>query len=194
MPQYSTDYPGLALREHAELFFAGHDIVEREWPGGPIAERIPDFSVLAVAPGPRFNRWTYITRGCWSATQEDGHGLEFVLSAPDGSDRHVELMTINAYYHSGPESQRLDLGHTVPIGEEWTPGSACDHLLVSLPYAYGPDLEICSWLDGHARLLSLIPITEAEREYKAAHGLEALESKLEEAHTDFSNPARESVI
>ena len=73
----------------------------------------------------------------------------------------------------GPRSPlcRLDHGHTVPIGEPWLPGSACDHLLVSLPYPFGPELEMCRWDGGHARLLWLLPITEAERDFRTEHDL-----------------------
>lgn len=154
----------------------------------------PGFFVYQVEPGPRFEAWTYVTSGCWRATAKHGHGLEFVLSAPDDDDRHVELLFMNAYYHAGQESQRLDIGHTVPIGESWVAGGELDHLLVSLPYAYGPDLEQLRWNTGHARLLSLMPITSAERDFKAAHGIEALEQRLEDAAVDFTDPTRGSVV
>lgn len=96
-------------------------------------------------------------------------------------------------YHAGPESQRLDVGHTLPIGEPWFVPGALDHLLVSQPYAYGPDLEGLRWKTGQARLLSLMPITVAERDFKVAHGQEALEQRLEDAAVDFLNPSRASV-
>jgi len=73
-------------------------------------------------------------------------------------------------------------------------GSACDHFLVGLPYAFGPDLEICSWPGGHIRILELLPITKTERDYKTIHGAEALEQRLEEAGTYTSDPLREPVI
>jgi Suppressor of fused protein (SUFU) len=44
------------------------------------------------------------------------------------------------------------------------------------------------------RFLWLLPITNAEREYTKAFGVEALESKLDEAEIDFANPARPSVV
>ncbi len=98
-----------------------------------------------------------------------------------------------AYYNAGPESQRLDWGHTVPIGRPWR-GGQLDHFLVATPYAYGPDFETCQWSKGHARLLTLMPISASEREFKAAHGIEALEQKLEDAAVDFIDPTRPSVI
>jgi hypothetical protein len=98
-----------------------------------------------------------------------------------------------AYYHGGPPEQRLDHGHTVPIGEPWVEGSACDHFLVSLPYPFGPDLERCKWDSGHARLLWLLPITTTERDFKAEHGLEALEQRLEKAAIHYWEPDRPAV-
>jgi len=100
---------------------------------------------------------------------------------------------MTAYYHAGPPIQHLDLGHTVPIGEPWLPGSSCDHLLVSLPYPFGPDLESCSWDGGHARLLWMLPITDAEREYKTQNGLDALEERLEQAAVHPTDGGRPSV-
>lgn len=128
------------------------------------------------------------------ANSDDGHGLEFLITAPESDVRMVELLTMVAYYHAGPESQRLDVGHTVPIGEPWLPMSACDHLLVGLPYAYGPELERCQWRGGHARLLALVPITEQERAYKVHHGADALEARLEGAAAMVVDPARPSVV
>lgn len=51
-----------------------------------------------------------------------------------------------------------------------------------------------AWQTGHARLLALIPITRAERDFKAAHGAEALERRLEAAAAEFTSPARPSVV
>ena len=94
-----------------------------------------------------------------------------------------------AYYHAGPDQQRVDLGHTLDIGEPWTKQSLCTHLLISLPYAYGPELEICAGPTGHARILAVQPITPAERAFKIEHGVEALEQRLEEAEAAFANPS-----
>jgi hypothetical protein len=106
----------------------------------------------------------------------------------------VELLTMVAYYHAGPGSQRLDVGHTVPIGAPWLRESSSNHLLVGLPYAYGPELEHCAWEGGHARLLALVPITEEEHAYKVHHGADALEARLEEAAAVVVDPARPSAV
>ncbi|WP_204058609.1 suppressor of fused domain protein [Microbispora corallina] len=100
---------------------------------------------------------------------------------------------MNAYYHAGPPHQRLDHGHVVPIGRPWFAGSACDRYLISLPYPFGPDFEVCAWDGGHARILWLLPITPAERDLIMNAGLEAFESLCEEKRIDYTNPHRPSV-
>lgn len=180
------------VSEHQHAYFRGHE--SRGLTGaGPIRERVPNFYAHEFAPGPRYEGWTYATVGVWAATQVEGVGLEFVLSSPRRDDRAVELLAMSAYYHAGPASQRLDLGHTVPVGEPWLPGATYDHLLVSLPYPYGTDLEHCAWPKGHARHLWLLPITAAERAYKVSHGVEALEQALEDAAIVPTDPQRPSV-
>lgn len=183
-----------AIDHHVRNYFAGHRVELIHFYAGPIRQRVPDFHVLQVAPGPRIGLWTYITVGSWEATEQNEHGLEFILTAPTEDASHVEHLAMTAYYHAGPDEQRLDVGHTVPIGEPWIDGSSCDHFLLSLPYPFGQDLEICAWKGGHARLLWLLPITKAERDFKAANGLEALESLFDERAIDFWEPSRRSVV
>ena len=186
---------GSSFHTHLNAFFAGHTIELRDWSLGPILDRIPSFGVYAIGPGPRLNAWSYVTTGCWDAVHEaSGHGLEFVLSADSDDDRHVELLTVLAYYHAGPESQRLDWGHTVALGEPWLPGSKLTHELISLPYAFGPALERCEFEGGHIRVLAVQPISEAERDFKTAEGVEALERRFEAAGIAFADPFRESVL
>lgn len=146
------------------------------------------------APGPRMAAWTYTTVGVWSAIHTaEGHGLEFVMLAPEADARLLELLTLAAFFHAGPEAQRLDVGHTVPIGEPWLPGSSCAHLLVSLQYTFGPEFEWAEWEGGHARHLWLLPITEAERQFKVEFGQDALEQRLEDAAVVPTDPRRRSV-
>jgi len=107
---------------------------------------------------------------------------------------HTELLTAVAHYHR--TGAKLGLGHTVNFGRPWLPDSLCTFGLISLPYIDGPKLE---WLpldsaDHCARLLWLVPITEAEVAFKKAHGVEALEERLEAAHFDYIDPQRASVV
>jgi hypothetical protein len=183
-----------ALRAHLGAFFAGHEIEHRTWPHGPILDRVPRFGVYAIGPGPRLGVWSYVTTGCWDAAHDGEHGLEFILSADRDHERHVELLAMLAYHHAGPPDQRLDLGHTTNIGEPWLPGSTLTHQLIALPYAFGPDLERCDFSDGHIRILTVQPITEAERDLKVAEGAEALEQRLEDAGIAWTDPFRPSSV
>ena len=96
-----------------------------------------------------------------------------------------------AWYHG---QYALGLGHTFPIGEPWLPGSRCPFFLVSLPYPFGPELEVCNSADGQARILWLVPITAVERNFKAREGLEALEQRFDECRLEYWRPNRESVV
>jgi Suppressor of fused protein (SUFU) len=138
--------------------------------------------------------WTFVTLGCWDAVHAEGHGLEFLIVGTAHSEAHLESLAMTAHNHAGSESQQLDVGHTVPIGQPWVEGSTCDHMLVSPPYPFGPELESCAWSSGHARIMWLLPITKAERDFKVNQGLEALESLLEEVTVEYWDPFRSSVV
>jgi len=87
----------------------------------------------------------------------------------------------------------LGLGHTVPVGQPWLPGSKCDHLLISLPYPWGPDLQVSYIGDRLVEFLWLLPITSAEREYKIKRGLDALESRFERRQIRYWDAHRKSL-
>jgi hypothetical protein len=172
MSVHDTTDAAVALDDHVHDFFAGHRIETLTQDTGPIHERVLGFRVHAVAPGLRsVGMWTYVTTGCWEAAHDGGHGLEFVLATRERTLRAVELLAVTAHYHAGPPGQRLDVGHTVRLGEPWLAGSTCDCALISTPYPWGPDLETCEWTGGHARVLWVLPVTERERDHRGAHGL-----------------------
>jgi hypothetical protein len=98
---------------------------------------------------------------------------------------------MTAWYHL---KEGLGLGHTFPIGEPWLPGSSCTSMLVSLPYPFGPELERCRTPMGDVRVLWLLPITEAERQYKVTAGLLALEQRFDAAALEYWRSDRTSVI
>src|SRR5262245_47011483 len=119
-----------AVEIHARRFFRGHSIRFHTWPG-PVEQRLPGFLVMEVGPGPRTALWTYLTVGAHQVRIVE-HANEFFVLGPDANDAHVELATMTAYYHAKPDARdRLGIGHTVPIGRPWLPGSTCDHVLVS---------------------------------------------------------------
>jgi hypothetical protein len=184
-----------AVVGHITGFFAGRTIEVFEVDDGPIQTRVPGFAEICVAPASSAQLWVYVSCGVWDAVHIEEHGLEFCLLAPERDHRHALILAMNAYYHANPdESFRLDVGHTVPLGEPWLPGSSLDHLLVSQPYPYGPDFEMCHWERGHARILWLLPITESERDFRAQHGLEALEQRFDDASLHYWDPQRAPVV
>ncbi|MCX5409721.1 suppressor of fused domain protein [Streptomyces sp. NBC_00335] len=181
-----------AVESHVRAFFEGHSVEAIEFGLGPQrGEPIADLRVLVVAPGPRSDSWAYVTIGCSAEMVKDGHGREFVMTAPARDQRFVELTAMVASYHCG--GHQLDLEHSMPIGEPWVPGSACDHLLISLPYLHGPDLEHCSLPQGHVRILWTLPVTAAEIEFRRSRGHEALERRLDDAGVIPTDPFRSSV-
>lgn len=181
-----------AVESHVRAFFMGHAVEIVDYDLGPERrEAIPALRVLVVEPGPRSDNWAYVTAGCWGPMEKHGHGLEFVMTAPVRDQRFIELMAMIAYYHCG--GHQLALEHSMPIGEPWIPGSTCDHLLISLPYLHGPDLEHCPLPGGHARILWALPVTTAEIEFRRHHGHEALEQLFDEAQIIPTDPYRASV-
>jgi suppressor of fused protein SUFU len=186
-----ADRVSSAIKNHLQAFFVGHTISEFEWPLGPIQEVLPHFRVLRVSPGSRCNLWVYVSSGAWDVDRDQQSGLEFMIFAHEESPRHVELLAMSAHYHLNHD---LDLGHTYPIGEPWLEGSACDHMLVSLPYPFGEELELCEVDEGHIHLYWLLPITLAERQFKATNGLEALEQLFEDRELEYWRADRPSVV
>jgi hypothetical protein len=179
------------LRRHLQTFFTGHRYGETVWTLGPAADLLPRLRIAVLGPGPRTNLWVYATVGASEATPDPTDGLEFFMTVPSEDLRHVELLTMTAYYH---RTEGLGLGHTFPIGEPWLPDSACDHMLVSLPYPFGPELEVCCLGERHSHLYWVLPITKAERGFKAEHGLEALEQRFDAHAIEFWDPQRPSVV
>lgn len=179
------------VEKHIREFFADHSVTEHQWPFGPVHEAMPEFRVLCAAPGNHTPCWTYLSVGASSIENKELGLLEFFIISPVEHLRNVELVTMAAWYH---KTNKLGHGHTFPIGEPWLEDSHCDHMLISTPYPFGPDLEICNCPNGHIHLFWLLPITEAERDYKVAHGLESLEQLFEDAGLEYWNVSRPSVI
>jgi len=182
-----------AVGRHVARFFRGHPVFAVDVPADA-HDRVPGLEILEVGPGPRSQLVSYVTLGCWEAVQRQREGLEFVLSTREADVRHTEVLGAVASFHAATPEQRLDRGGVVPLGRPWTPGSACDRMLVTLPYPYGPELEECHWRRNFARLLWVVPITADEELFATVHGLEALEQRFEEAEVRFADPERPSVV
>jgi hypothetical protein len=185
--------PAEALGRHLTDWFAGHPMYSIS-PGPEALDRVPGLDVVEVAPGPAFGLVSYVSLGCWAAVQKRGAGVEFVLTAREPDPAHVATVTTAAVAHCGTPAGRLDRGSVVPLGRAWSPGSECDHLLVTLPYPYGPNFEFFRWGRNSTRMLWLLPITAAEAAFVAVEGVEALEARLEAMGLPFADPVRPSVV
>ena len=180
-----------ALREHYSGFFQGHESSESTWTTGPLLQILPDFKVVAVAPGPKCNLWTYLSLGAWEIAHCPTHRHEFFIIAEEPDPSHVETLAMLTYYH---RNHRLGLGHTLPNGRPWLPESTLDHFLISLPYTFGPDLEEFAFRDVEVQVLWALPITESEKRFRHDKGLEDLEVLFEENELDYWNPLRAPVV
>jgi hypothetical protein len=177
---------------HYERLWGTHYSVQR-LTGGPIQELGPDFRVIELPPHSSQSLWTYATVGMSLVPEAcEGYGLELHLLAPAPAPAQVELLTVIAHYHITDEP--LGWGHTVSFGRPWLPDSSCSYGLILLPYLDGPELAWMGEPRQSTRFLWLIPITEAERNYVGAHGVEALEIQFEAAQFDYLNPFRDSVV
>ena len=181
--------PSQVIRQHLRIFFAGHACEEHVWTLGPAVDEFPRLRVSEFAPGPKIGHWVYATIGAWEAC--DDPRLEFLIIAPGQDQRLVELLFMTAWYHG---KHTLGTGHTFPIGEPWLPGSSCDFFLVSLPYPFGHQLEVCQFGDRHLHFRWLLPITAAEREFKLRKGIESLEQRFETRELEYWLPGRASAV
>jgi hypothetical protein len=116
------------------------------------------------------------------------------MFSPIASLRHVETLTAIAHYHA--TGRNVGLGDTVNIGRPWLNRSSCEYGLVSHPYLDGPEIEVCAAADSQlvTQCLWLIPITLAEREFKAKFGLELLEGRFQALNFNYADPLRTSVV
>lgn len=148
---------------------------------------VAEFEPAGVRP-----YWIYATLGMSVDQRGLDHGLELHLFSRSQFEGHVELLTAVAHYHQ--TAYPLSVGSTVNLGRSWLPGSKCAHGLVSLPYLYGPTLE---WMLSEGvpiRCLWLIPIHEAERQFRHSYGLDKLECRFEQSGFDYLDPDRSSVV
>ena len=151
---------------------------------------MPDLRIAMIAPGPKTSLWFYSTIGAWELGGKPG-GIEFFMLSEHRNERFVELLTINAYYHRDHE---LGLHHTAPIGEPLLPGSTLEYIYISLPYTFGPELEICNVGSEHFHFYWLFPITFEEKQFAVTMGYEVLEEEFEKAGVEYWSPTRKSVV
>ena len=179
---------------HLDAFWPDRAADDFTWELGPLKERLPEFRVRCVSPQEQDDGWVYASLGAWEATADTGAGCEFVVHSPVESALHVELLAMVVNFHADPAYVPLDVGRVVDIGRPWLPGSNLTHLLVSLPYPWGPELECCTLPGLHIRYLWLTPITASEAVFVHGHGAEALEQRLEAAAVNSLAASRASVV
>ncbi|MCW3466736.1 suppressor of fused domain protein [Chitinophaga nivalis] len=175
------------LHQHYEAYFGipGKKIT---WDKGPLEKLHPDFYLLVFPPNSRQSLYTYCTVGM--SAGDMAYLTELVVYAPREEEGLAELLAVCASYHRNKAP--LLLYHTVNLGRPWLDQSSCDHGFISYPWLDSPLAEVavngqtvyCYWY---------VPITEQERDYKVAHGHEALEQLFEDQSLPYADPARTSL-
>lgn len=182
-----------AEKAHLDTFWPDRPHEDFAWTLGPVSGSLPRMRVRRISPVRPRDPWVYVTIGAWEATADGPHATEFVLLSATENPLHVELLSMVANFHADP-NYRLGVGSVMNIGRPWVGESSADHLLVTLPYPFGPELEICNVGDRHVRYLWLVPITGSEAVLVRDAGLEALEKLLDERQVDVISPTRSSVV
>ncbi|RTQ46098.1 suppressor of fused domain protein [Hymenobacter gummosus] len=161
-----------------------------KWELGPTEKLHPDFRVVEFEPGGTHHFWVYSTLGM--SLGLPGEALELHLFAPRADMDVVELLVAAASYHRNVAP--LGVYHTVNFGQPWLDDSRCDHGYISLPYLDGLELQLWRTEAGPVASYWLLPITEAERDFKIEAGWEALEELFEASELDYLDPARPSCV
>lgn len=181
----------VALERHIRDFWEGHIIEAATWDHGPILERVPRFSTYRVLPRQAGEAWVYVTTGC-SLLGPVG-GAEFFIMSPFADESHSETLAMVSHYHSFA-AHRLDVGSVINIGRPWMRDSRMGHLLVSLPYPYGPGLEWAPLEAGEARFLWLLPIHRSEAEFIKRKTLDEFESLMDIKGVNILDFNRDPVV
>jgi hypothetical protein len=184
-----------AVRAHAARVFPGQRLETLVWEEGGIVANLSELAVVRVAPaaGAPAPTWIHLTAGASVAPMEDGYGLEFVLTTRAPEKLATKLLAMVANLHAD-DRYPLSLGQTLEVGHGWLPGASADHLLVSLPTVFDPELEWLSDRDRNIRFIWLVPITRAEAEFARKHGPLPLQEKLGAACADLAALVRPSVV
>ena len=185
--QTNTEYASMIVDHYSRNW--GSARAELRLRGGRIAELPPEFRVV------KFERSeesaVFATVGMSQPNDVTPLELHVVVYPDKAIEREIaEVLAMVAYFHR--HVAPLNWGHTVNLGKSWAGNSACTHGLISLPYLDGETLEWAN--DKSIRFLWLLPITEAERQFKVENGLEALETIFEEKSINYLNLYRDSLV
>ncbi|GAC1676970.1 MAG: suppressor of fused domain protein [Steroidobacteraceae bacterium] len=181
-----------AIRQHLEATWPNRTLEPFVWTLGPVA---PNFQVLRVAPSKPGEPWVYVSCGAWQAETREESRYEFFLLSPHESPSHVETLAMLANLHSSGE-YAVQPAKIIEIGRPWMDEATCDHLLVSIPYPFGPKFEYLKVPSSSLtiRFLWLMPITHDEATFARNHGVEELEQKFETAGVNYLDKQRKSIF
>lgn len=183
----------MELLRHVEEFWPRNRLSTFRWDIGPIKQSLPEFKVIRVEPLAGNLPWVYVSNGAWSVPTNVDYREEFLIIAPNEDPIHVESLAMVANFHSDPRYQ-IRLGSILSIGRGWVDGSKCNHFLISLPYPFGPRLEVFRNSSTWVEFLWLMPITPSEAAFAREHGVEQLERRFDDAAIDYKDPDRPSVV
>lgn len=158
--------------------------VRRTFDRGPIHQLPPDFCVFEIPPCEQRDVWVYASCGM---SFDNSVPIEVYVFSPRQAPELIELLYVMGHFHINGEA--LDEQHTVNFGRPWMQGSSCQFGLLSTMDSH------IDWgdIDGqNVHFLWLIPITEAERDFKIEFGLSALDRLFEEKSVDCTDPLRAS--
>ena len=188
----SRDDINRALEEHVRRNFPEREIDACEWRDPPARDASQEFRALKIAPpGDVTGLWNYASvSGCVPGQDQIGT-LQFIITTRFDTPRAVDLLARTANYN---RNGRLGMWDTVPVGEPWLPGSSCDHLLLHPPGQFDPNFKICHVGDRLIEYAWLLPITTAERDFRAANGPGALRDKFEEVPPPYWDARRPSSV
>lgn len=181
------------LEHHLQTIWPESSIEAFEWSLGPIAASLPGFNVLRVGPAVKGQPWVYVSNGACKIESSDRERCEFFITSPEESPSHIETLAMMANIHADPR-YRVHLGKVIDIGRPWVDGSEMQHLLVSLPFPYGPKFEYFLADGRTVRILWLLPISKDEAALALRAGVDALERRFDEVAIDYLDIHRSSVV
>jgi hypothetical protein len=182
-----------AVRAHLARVFPGRAQETLAWTAGGIVVNLPELAIVRLAPPASGGAWLHVSAGASEPPMEDGYGLELLLLAPTPDPLATKLLAMVANLHADPRYP-LSLGQVVEIGQPWLPGASADHLLVTLPTIFDPELEWLSDRERNVRFVWLVPITRPEADFARKHGYVALQEKLGAAQLDVAALVRGSAV
>ncbi|WP_167539716.1 suppressor of fused domain protein [Leptospira meyeri] len=147
-----------------------------------------NFYISVFKPNKNRNSWIYAT--CGLSLKNNDRKIEIFIYSPDTNDTIVDVLYSLADYHI--IEKPLGENHTVNFGISLAKYSICNFGLLSFPYLQSKDFSYNESLN--TEFLWLIPITEAERNYKIDYGIEMLEEIFEEKQLNYLDFTRKSLI